>query len=97
MRTVELNFIEKGNGSPLVLIHGLMMSHKMFEKVLPVFAEKHRVICPDLRGHGGSDGLGPPYTIPQLAKDVVDLLDRLGSNEHGAAYHRYPPSPAIPR
>jgi 3-oxoadipate enol-lactonase len=73
-----LNFMEQGSGSPLVLIHGLMMSHKMFEKVLPVFAEKHRVLCPDLRGHGGSDGLGPPYTIPQLAKDVVDLLDRIG-------------------
>lgn len=72
-----LNFMEKGNGSPLVLIHGLMMSHKMFETVLPAFAEKHRVICPDLRGHGGSDGLGPPYGIPQLAKDVVELLDRL--------------------
>jgi len=41
----------------------LMMSHKMFETVLPAFAEKHRVICPDLRGHGGSDSLGPPYTI----------------------------------
>lgn len=72
-----LNFMEKGNGSPLVLIHGLMMSHKMFEAVLPVFAEKHRVICPDLRGHGESAGLGPPYTIPQLAKDVVNLLDHL--------------------
>ena len=72
-----LNFMEKGSGPALVLIHGLMMSHKMFETVLPAFAEKHRVICPDLRGHGGSDSLGPPYTIPQLAKDVIELLDRL--------------------
>ena len=60
-----------------MLIHGLMMSHKMCETVLPAFAEKHRVICPDLRGHGGSDGLGPPYRIPPLAKGVVELLDRL--------------------
>jgi pimeloyl-ACP methyl ester carboxylesterase len=58
-----LNFMEKGSGPALVLIHGLMMSHKMFETVLPGFTEKHRVICPDLRGHGGSDSLGPPYTI----------------------------------
>jgi 3-oxoadipate enol-lactonase len=76
-QTPLLNFIEKGTGPALVLIHGLMMSHKMFETVLPAFAEKHRVICPDLRGHGGSDSLGPPYTIPQLAKDVIELLDRL--------------------
>lgn len=49
----------------------------MFSTVLPGFAEKHRVICPDLRGHGGSAGLGAPYTIPQLGKDVIELLDSL--------------------
>jgi 3-oxoadipate enol-lactonase len=72
-----LTFVEEGSGPPLVLIHGLMMSGGMFSTVLPRFAEKHRVICADLRGHGGSADLGPPYTIPQLAKDVVVLLDRL--------------------
>jgi 3-oxoadipate enol-lactonase len=73
-----LNFTEQGSGPPLVLIHGLMMSGGMFSTVLPRFAEKHRAICPDLRGHGASAELGPPYTIPQLAKDVVELLDGLG-------------------
>ena len=53
-QTPVLNFEEQGIGPPLVLIHGLMMSHKMFETVLPTLAEKHRVICPDLRGHGGA-------------------------------------------
>lgn len=46
-----LDFTESGSGPPLVLIHGLMMSGRMFSTVLPGFAEKHRVICPDLRGH----------------------------------------------
>ena len=80
-QTPVLNFTEKGSGPPLVLIHGLMMSGRMFSTVLPRFAQKHRVICPDLRGHGGSAELGPPYTIPQLAKDVVELLDRLGIDQ----------------
>jgi 3-oxoadipate enol-lactonase len=73
-----LDFTESGSGPPLVLIHGLMMSGRMFSTVLPGFAEKHRVICPDLRGHGGSSGLGPPYTTAQLALDVIELLDSLG-------------------
>jgi 3-oxoadipate enol-lactonase len=76
-----LSFTEEGSGPPLVLIHGLMMSGRMYLDVLPRFAEKHRVICPDLRGHAGSAGLGPPYTIPQLARDVVNLLDRLGVDQ----------------
>lgn len=73
-----LYYIEKGDGPPLVLIHGLMMSSAMFAGVMPAFAKTHRVICPDLRGHGKSAGLGPPYTTTQLAQDVVELLDALG-------------------
>jgi|GEM_PF-2873057 pimeloyl-ACP methyl ester carboxylesterase len=33
-RSPILNFMEKGTGTPLVLIHGLMMSHQMFERVV---------------------------------------------------------------
>ena len=73
-----LSFTEEGTGPPLVLIHGLWMTHEMFDIVLPEFSKSHRVICPDLRGYGASTGLGPPYTIPQMAKDVVELLDHLG-------------------
>jgi 3-oxoadipate enol-lactonase len=76
-QTPVLSFDEKGTGPVLVLVHGLFMSHEMFDTVLPSFAGRHRVICPDLRGYGGSARLGPPYTIPQLAKDVAELLDRL--------------------
>lgn len=39
----------EGSGPLLVLIHGLMLSGRMFSTVAPRFAEKHRVICPDLR------------------------------------------------
>jgi 3-oxoadipate enol-lactonase len=75
---VMLSFTEIGNGPPLVLVHGLWMTHEMFDIVLPGFSKSHRVICPDLRGYGESAGLGPPYTIPQMAKDVIELLDHLG-------------------
>ncbi len=40
--------------------------------------DQHRVIVPDLRGHGRSRGLGPPYTAAQLASDLVRVLDQLG-------------------
>jgi 3-oxoadipate enol-lactonase len=39
---------------------------------------RHRVIIPDLRGHGRSRGLPPPYTAVQLASDLSLLLDHLG-------------------
>jgi 3-oxoadipate enol-lactonase len=71
-------FTERGSGPPLMLIHGLMMTGEMFEPVIEHFATRHRVILPDLRGHGRSRGLPPPYTAAQLASDLARLLDHLG-------------------
>jgi 3-oxoadipate enol-lactonase len=50
----------------------------MFAPVIEHFATRHRVIVPDLRGHGRSRGLPPPYTAAQLASDLARLLDHLG-------------------
>jgi pimeloyl-ACP methyl ester carboxylesterase len=46
--------------------------------VLDQFAANHRVIVPDLRGHGRSRSLPPPYTARQLAADLSVLLEHLG-------------------
>jgi 3-oxoadipate enol-lactonase len=72
-----LYFTEHGSGSPLLLVHGLMVTGEMFEPVVKHFATRHRVIIPDLRGHGRSRGLSPPYTAAQLASDLSRLLDYL--------------------
>jgi pimeloyl-ACP methyl ester carboxylesterase len=69
---------ERGSGPPLLLVHGLMVSGDMFEPVVEQFAIRHRVIVPDLRGHGRSRALPPPFTAAQLATDLVRLLDHLG-------------------
>src|SRR5881296_1343395 len=73
-----LYFTEHGSGPPLLLVHGLMVTGEMFEPVIEHLATRHRVIVPDLRGHGRSRGLPPPYTAAQLASDLSRLLDHLG-------------------
>jgi pimeloyl-ACP methyl ester carboxylesterase len=55
-----------------------MVTGEMFEPVIEHLATRHRVIVPDLRGHGRSRGLPPPYTAAQLASDLSRLLDHLG-------------------
>src|SRR5262249_30152570 len=74
----RLYFTEHGSGPPLLLVHGLMGTGDMFETVLDRFAATHRVIVPDLRGHGRSRPLPPPYTARQLAEDLAGLLQQLG-------------------
>ena len=72
-----LCFTERGSGSPLLLVHGVMITDEMFEPILERMATLHRVFVPDLRGHGRSRGLPPPYTAAQLAADLSNLLDHL--------------------
>src|SRR5512136_2175063 len=54
-----------------------MVSGEMFEPVIEHFAGQHRLIVPDLRGHGRSRKLPPPYTPAQMASDLARLLDHL--------------------
>jgi 3-oxoadipate enol-lactonase len=73
-----LYFTERGSGPALLLVHGLMVTGEIFEPVIEHFAARHRLIIPDLRGHGRSRGLPPPYTASQLASDLARLLNHLG-------------------
>ncbi len=72
-----LYFTEHGSGPPLLLVHGLMVTGEMFEPVIKHLASRYRLIVPDLRGHGRSRELPPPYTTEQLASDLALLLDFL--------------------
>ena len=72
-----LYFTDRGSGPPLLLVHGLMITGEMFDPVIEHFATRHRVIVPDLRGHGRSRALPPPYSARQLAADLARLLDDL--------------------
>lgn len=73
-----LSFAERGTGPPLLLVHGLLVTGEMFEPVIGHFASRYRVVLPDLRGHGRSRKLPPPYTVVQLASDLARLLNHLG-------------------
>ncbi len=73
-----LYFHERGAGPPLLLVHGVMVSGAMFDAVVDPLAARHRVIVPDLRGHGRSRTLPPPFDAATLAADLARLLDHLG-------------------
>lgn len=88
-----LYLIEYGSGPPLLLVHGLMVTGEMFKPVIEPLAAHHHLIIPDLRGHGRSRGLPPPYTAEQLAADLSRLLAYL--NIDSAAIFGYSQGGAI--
>ena len=81
----RIAYDDHGEGDrPLVLIHGLLMNRRMFDRLAPELAGRgNRVITIDLLGHGASDR--PPemvnYSMSFFAHQVVGLLDHLGIDQ----------------
>jgi pimeloyl-ACP methyl ester carboxylesterase len=75
---LNLYYETLGAGRPLILLHGGMGSGEMFGPVLPVLAEHHHVITPDLQGHGRTADIDRPIDIRLMADDIAALIDHLG-------------------
>lgn len=92
MRPAVLPVRDRGQGVPLVLLHGLGTTGEEFVDLSTLLAEACRVIVPDLRGHGGSAHLPGPYSAEAMAADLAPTLDALGlasahvlGHSHGGA------------
>lgn len=72
---VRIYWEEEGEGPPLLLIMGLGYSMAMWHRVRPVLASSFRVIAFDNRGVGSSDVPEPPYSIADMARDAIAVLD----------------------
>lgn len=76
-----LAFTEQGSGPVVVLLHGFPLNRVMWAEQIQTLSAAHRVIAPDLRGHGDSPAPDAVYTMDSMADDVVELLDGLGVAE----------------
>ena len=76
-----LTYSEWGEGEQvLVLVHGLLMNRRMFDRLAPEMASRgNRVVCVDLLGHGRSDRPGDMrlYNMPEFGRQTAALLDHL--------------------
>jgi 3-oxoadipate enol-lactonase len=61
----------------LVFSNSLGATLSMWDPQMPVFEKQFRVLRSDTRGHGQSSVTPGPYTIDQLGRDVISLLDEL--------------------
>ncbi len=68
----------RGTGEPMLWITGFTISAEIFTPVLPLYERHFECVRYDHRGSGRSGGGGLPTSMPQLAADAAELLDRLG-------------------
>ena len=73
---IDLFYIEKGQGDPLILLHGNGESSDYFKNQIDEFAKWYHVFAVDTRGHGKSPRGTRPFTIRQFAEDLLCFMDQ---------------------
>ena len=91
-RTVDVDGLavhvaEAGQGEPLVLLHGWPQHWYCWHRVVPLLADRYRLVMPDLRGHGWTAAPASGYDKEQLATDLLGLLDVLELPQVGLVGH----------
>ncbi|MBQ8306479.1 MAG: alpha/beta hydrolase [Blautia sp.] len=72
---IRHHFIEKGEGQPLLLLHGNGENGEYFKNQIDVFARGYHVFAIDTRGHGQTPRGKEPFTIRQFAEDLLGFMD----------------------
>ena len=76
-----LHVDDYGPGPVVVLLHGFPLDHAMWHHQRDEVGALYRVIAPDLRGQGKTPAPEGPYSIDEMADDVIETLDALQLEE----------------
>lgn len=75
---IKIVYYPEGEGEPLILIRGFASAGSMWYTQVPRLSEYFKVITFDNRDTGNSDRVAIPYTIADMAGDVIALIAHLG-------------------
>lgn len=78
---VRLRVAERGEGPPVILLHGMFVEHSTWDGIVEHLAPEFHLIAPDLPGFGDSEKPPParfPYGVSAFAEAIADLHAGLG-------------------
>ena len=86
LRTIEVSgvrfrVVDEGTGPVILFVHGFPLDHSMWSAQIEEFSKTNRVIAPDLRGFGGTDGALYAVSMEQYADDLAGLLEALQADQ----------------
>ncbi len=88
LSNVELFYYDTKEEKPVMIcLHGMYGRAETWSDFISHYADKYRVIAPDLRGHGRSSKPDGYYTFDEMGEDVVELMNRLGIKQAILAGH----------
>jgi pimeloyl-ACP methyl ester carboxylesterase len=74
---LRMHVAEVGSGPPVLLLRGWPQHWYAWRHLIPLLADRYRLICPDLRGFGWTEATETGYRTSDLVDDVIGLLDAL--------------------
>ena len=84
---IQLAYERRGQGTPMVLLHGFPLDHHLWDEVLPLLEDTFDLIVPDLRGFGNSTMIDAPHSMDDYASDIASLLDHLNIQKAAIVGH----------
>ncbi len=92
---VRVRYEDRGEGPPVVLVHGFASSLENWLTVTPTLQKRHRVLSMDLKGFGWTDRPEGDYSPPAEAKLVLDLMKARGIDRADVVAHSWGSSIAL--
>ena len=86
-KEVVIHYTDEGNGSAVVLLHGFLEDHTMWDDLAKEFSSSHRVIRVDLLGHGKSGILGDIHSMEDQAEMVKAVTQKIGVDRYTVIGH----------
>ncbi|MHA4844748.1 alpha/beta hydrolase [Flavitalea antarctica] len=84
---IQLHYVKGGTGEPLILLPGWPQTWWEYHKIMPALAKEFTVIAVDLRGMGASSRPVSGYDKKTMAKDIYELVKKLGYPKVNIAGH----------
>jgi len=95
-RDITLRYRDWGGvGAPIVLLHGLASSLRIWDFVAPILAERFRVVAVDQRGHGLSSKPDDGYGFEEVGADLAALVELIGLERPVVVGHSWGGSVAV--
>jgi 3-oxoadipate enol-lactonase len=77
----EFFLVDRGQGQPVLLVHGFPLDHSMWNAQIDRLSRDYRVLAPDLRGFGRSGVTPGTVSMATMADDLAKMLDALQITE----------------
>ena len=80
-RSPRIAYAEKGQGEPLVFLHGIGGNRRNWDGELQHFGHAYRAVAVDFRGYGDSEAIEEGFELTDFVSDVIRVLDALGAQK----------------